>query len=1544
MDQSYDNAGYEPPNGTPVRLSDDDSMFKTHYKNFENKPKPPAGWNLFRANQQDRGSVSERKYNEALKMWYKVLKMITMVVVFFVTLAGAVVSKGATMFMVSQVAGKKKNIPFCNHSLSLEFANIQNPTVSNSDLEKVGWLWCIFFAFSAPEVFTFIHSLRSVFMKTHSAPSVLEFAIVFMFETLHVIGTGILFFLAFPGMDSIRVLMATNAVAIFPGLLKIFMKNEFPGVFKWIGLALTIASVIFQVSALAVWPLESRAANDIDHRWAFPLGLFLTSFGWWECFVEEKGHLRKLWDIKTKLTDGGARGFTYLWISLWKVVLFMGCMMLMAPIAKIVPYYTALFTNFIESFETTEFILEGDNTGGGFLAKFYEISFWESPGFILIIQILCTWIAYIFGKFACKCNIQQLCFALPLNLVTPVCIAAIVPLCHKRAQNPCTYQVFPEHLFYECPPDSDSEQWFVDDFAWMWILWVLSQFWITFHIWMPKSRRLAATDQIFGTDYYNALLLDQSMMLNRRSDAGVKSRKFDFKTKHFSELRKSAEEEEEQTHKKKRRKISAWSDKNQDFNEISRKDDTVRIRGCATMWHESAEEIEEMLKSIFRIDEDYSARKLALNILNVDEQYLDYYEWESHIFFDDCMERSDVEKDELIVNQFVRLLINSVDEFGKKWYGKRHLHIPPAVKIATPYGGRLVWTLPGETQIICHLKDKNKIRHKKRWSQIMYMYYFLGHQLMDNPDLTDAQKEVRAENTFLLALDGDVDFQPEAIIKVVDLMKRNPSVGAACGRIHPTGSGYMQWYQKFEYAIGHWLQKATEHMMGCVLCSPGCFSLFRAKAVMADNVMKTYTTVASQPKHFVQYDQGEDRWLCTLLLKQGWRVEYSAASDSFTACPETFKEFYNQRRRWMPSTILNIMDLLGDYKTVVKSNDDISYGYIFYQAVMMISTLIGPGSIFLMLIGAFNIAFNLSNTNSLLINLFLVLIFVLACCFLKSDHQIMIAQLLTLLYAIIMIAVYVGIILQIYEDGPLSLSALSVFFTFGTFLLAAILHPQEFWCLPCLVIYLATIPSMYLLLMIYSIFNLNDVSWGTREVPKKASEIEAEQEAKVEQAQKAAHKRGDGLLGYFQHMAESKKKGNLEFSLGNLMSCLCCTAEDPNDTKKELMMMADKLDKIERALHIQPQRNLNGLNNTAKEDDKKLMRHPTVILEADNESKPPKPSVPEAKKVNAAVKFEEPKKHRDEMKNPYWMEDNEENRKKCQLLVDAKRKNIPPKEISFWNDMIKQYLLPLDENKEEKKKISAGLKELKNGTSLSFMLVNVMWVSLVYMLQAKKSVLGWRWPLGAKGPNITFDATDLERSNQMVLEYEYLQLEPVGVFFVCAFIVIMLIQLVGMILHRLMTLGHIVASTNIGFLRHKRFNSEEYLNNHGVAVIKEIQDTLEMDKDGITLEEAVEQTIKNITTEDDETMRRLSKTSNINNNLRRADTISALKKKQSTYGQRKETIRRRTVRNKGISNESVPATIIEDDENDSKISPASSFNVRRTESKMDPEGMEFRDV
>ena len=89
-------------------------------------------------------------------------------------------------------------------------------------------------------------------------------------------------------------------------------------------------------------------------------------------------------------------------------------------------------------------------------------------------------------------------------------------------------------------------------------------------------------------------------------------------------------------------------------------------------------------------------------------------------------------------------------------------------------------------------------------------------------------------------------------------MKKNKNLGAACGRIHPTGGGFMTWYQKYEYAIGHWMQKATEHVLGCVLCSPGCFSLFRGSALMDFNVMRMYTKVSELPMHFIQYDQVND--------------------------------------------------------------------------------------------------------------------------------------------------------------------------------------------------------------------------------------------------------------------------------------------------------------------------------------------------------------------------------------------------------------------------------------------------------------------------------------------------------------------------------------------------------------------------------------------------------------------------------------------------------------------------------------------------------------
>jgi chitin synthase len=62
---------------------------------------------------------------------------------------------------------------------------------------------------------------------------------------------------------------------------------------------------------------------------------------------------------------------------------------------------------------------------------------------------------------------------------------------------------------------------------------------------------------------------------------------------------------------------------------------------------------------------------------------------------------------------------------------------------------------------------------------------------MEQP-ISLARKEVITMNTFILVLDGDIEFKPKAVIMLLDLMKKNLKLGAACGRIHPTGNGNVE--------------------------------------------------------------------------------------------------------------------------------------------------------------------------------------------------------------------------------------------------------------------------------------------------------------------------------------------------------------------------------------------------------------------------------------------------------------------------------------------------------------------------------------------------------------------------------------------------------------------------------------------------------------------------------------------------------------------------------------------------------------------------------
>jgi chitin synthase len=66
---------------------------------------------------------------------------------------------------------------------------------------------------------------------------------------------------------------------------------------------------------------------------------------------------------------------------------------------------------------------------------------------------------------------------------------------------------------------------------------------------------------------------------------------------------------------------------------VCARDHIPQVFVCATMWHETKEELIEFLKSILRLDEDQCARRMAQKYLQIDKNEIDseYYDLESKI-------------------------------------------------------------------------------------------------------------------------------------------------------------------------------------------------------------------------------------------------------------------------------------------------------------------------------------------------------------------------------------------------------------------------------------------------------------------------------------------------------------------------------------------------------------------------------------------------------------------------------------------------------------------------------------------------------------------------------------------------------------------------------------------------------------------------------------------------------------------------------------------------------------------------------------------------
>lgn len=107
-------------------------------------------------------------------------------------------------------------------------------------------------------------------------------------------------------------------------------------------------------------------------------------------------------------------------------------------------------------------------------------------------------------------------------------------------------------------------------------------------------------------------------------------------------------------------------------------------------------------------------------------------------------------------------------------------------------------------------------------------------------------------------------------------------------------------------------------------------------------------------------------------------------------------------------------------------------------------------------------------------------------------------------------------------------------------------------------------------------------------------------------------------------------------------------------------------------------------------------------------------------------------------------------------------------------------------------KIASALKELRDIAVFAFVMLNALFVLIVFLLQLNKETLHIQWPYSAKN-FIEYEPS----TREITIHREYLELEPIGLLFVIFFGIILFIQFLAMMVHRFATVSQILATTQL---------------------------------------------------------------------------------------------------------------------------------------------------
>ncbi|KAJ3962294.1 Chitin synthase, class 3 [Colletotrichum tropicale] len=178
----------------------------------------------------------------------------------------------------------------------------------------------------------------------------------------------------------------------------------------------------------------------------------------------------------------------------------------------------------------------------------------------------------------------------------------------------------------------------------------------------------------------------------------------------------------------------------------------------------------------------------------------------------------------------------------------------------------------------------------------------------------------------VLMVDADTKVFPDSLTHMVSAMVKDPEIMGLCGetKIANKRDSWVTAIQVFEYFISHHLAKSFESVFGGVTCLPGCFCMYRIKA--PKGAQDYWVPILANPDIVEHYSEnvvdtlhkknllllGEDRYLTTLMLRTFPKRKQVFVPQAVckTTVPDEFGVLLSQRRRWINSTIHNLMELV----------------------------------------------------------------------------------------------------------------------------------------------------------------------------------------------------------------------------------------------------------------------------------------------------------------------------------------------------------------------------------------------------------------------------------------------------------------------------------------------------------------------------------------------------------------------------------------------------------------------------------------------------------